>query len=281
MAKEKENKSSFVLGIIKKILNHYIVKNVIILFLTGFFILYGTLVFLRHYTKHGKVITVPDVTGLTLYEAETALSSQKMRWQLVDSVYLSTARPGTVINQNPEPGFTVKENRNIFLVINAFSPEKVIMPDVVGVSFRQAKSTLESRGLSIGRITHVPDRYKDYVRKQFYRGQEIRRGTEIIKGSEIDLELGSGLSSQMTSVPNLLGRKLPDAQRAITQYTLNFGVIIHDNTVITRADTVNAFIYQQRPTAFGGAMVQLGAAIDVWLSVDDAKRPSMPQELEN
>ena len=271
----KKNNSSLVVEILKKFLNHYIVKNVLILSFAGFIILYGTLLSLRFYTHHGEAITVPDVTGMSLLEAELTLKLQKMRWHLSDSVYVGSAKPGAVVNQNPEPGSKVKRNRNVFIVINAFAPEKVIMPDVVGVSYRQARSSLESRGLTIGRITHVPDRYRDYVRKQSYQGQEIRSGTEIVKGSIIDLEIGSGLSERRTSVPNLVGNNLSQANRTLTQYVLNLGVTIYDNTVITRADTVNAFIYQQRPAAAVGATLQLGAAIDVWLSVDDAKKPEM------
>jgi beta-lactam-binding protein with PASTA domain len=217
---------------------------------------------------------------MSLTEAEIILKSQKMRCELSDSVYVGTAKPGFVVNQNPEPGSKVKEKRKIYLVVNALAPEKVIMPNVVGVSFRQAKSMLESRGLSIGRISTKPDRYKDYVRKQFYRGQEIKVGTEIIKGSEIDLEIGSGLSSERTSIPNLLGNTLREADKTITQYVLNFGVIIYDNTVITSADSANAFIYQQRPIAAAGATLQLGSAIDVWLSVDETKKPGMTHEIE-
>ena len=281
MAKKNKINTSFLLKLIRMFLNHFIVKNLIILFIAIFFIVYLTLVFLRHYTNHGQSITVPDIRGMSLLEAEITLRAQKMRWHLSDSVYVNTVSPGAVVNQNPEPGSKVKENRNVFLVVNALAPEMVVMPDVVGVSFRQAKSSLESRGLYVGRITYVPDRFRDYVRKQLYQGREIRRGTEIVKGSEIDLELGSGLSSQSTSIPNLLGNTIPEARRTLTQYVLNFGVVIYDNTVITSADSVNAFIYQQRPAATVGATLQLGSAVDVWLSIDETRRPGAPQELEN
>ena len=267
MAELKNNITAIAL----KILKHYVVKNTIILAVSVFFMLYGTLVFLRHYTNHGQAISVPDVTGFSLTEAGILLEANKMRWQLLDSVHVAAARPGAVVNQNPEPGAKVKTNRNIFLIINAFAPEKVQMPNVVGVSFRQAKSTLESQGLYVGRITHVPYRDEGYVLRQLYQGQEIRRGAELDKGSEIELVLGGGLSSQRTSVPNLLGNNLSQAGRTLTQYVLNFGVTIYDNTVITRADTVNAVIYRQRPVATGDATLPLGSSIDVWLTIDNAR----------
>jgi len=275
-----KNNNSSPAAILKKVFNHYIVKSALILALLGFFVLYGTLVVLRHYTHHGEALQVPDVTGLTLEEAGKVLRAQKMRWQLSDSVYIASYKPGAVVNQNPEPGSKVKENRNIFLVINALAPEKVKMPNVVDLSYRQAKATLEAQGLTVGELIYVPHMAENYVLKQQYRGQDIRRGTEIVKGSVIDLVLGKGLSDEMTPVPNLLGNTLTEANEILKQYYLNFGVRLYDNDVITSADSVKAFIYRQRPAAGGNAMLQAGSPVDVWLTIDESKKPEIPNETE-
>jgi beta-lactam-binding protein with PASTA domain len=262
----------------KKFIQHYIVKNVVILILAGIFIYYGTLVVLRHYTHHGEALPVPDVTGLTIEEAGTVLQGQKMRWQLADSVYVTSVKPGTVVNQNPEAGFKVKENRNIFLIINAMAAEKVKMPDVTRVSFRQAKTMLESQGLTVGKTTYIPHMAKNYVLKQSYRGQEIRKGAMIVKGSEIELVLGSGLSDEKTPVPSILGKTLLEAHQTLTQYFLSIGVTIYDDNISTSADSLKAFIYRQRPAASADAMLQLGSSIDVWVTVNETLRPNTHQE---
>ena len=274
MAKKNSNS----VEILRKFLNHYVVKSVLILMFAVFFFYCGTLVVLRHYTHHGEMLPVPDVTGLTLSEAGKLLQSKKMRWQLSDSVYVGSVAPGAVVSQSPEPGSNVKENRNIFLIVNAKAPEKVKMPNVVDLTYRQAKSTLESQGLMVGQLIYKPFPAKDYVMKQMYRGQEIRRGTEIVKSSEIDLVLGLGLSDERTSVPNLLGNSLSEAFETMAKYFLNFGVIDYDQTVITSADSVKAFIYRQRPAAGVGVMLQLGSSIDVWMTVDETKKSDTIQE---
>lgn len=280
MDKEKYN-SSPVLVQLKKFFNHYIIKNVLIFIFAGGFIFYGTMVALRYYTHHGEALQVPDVRGLTLDEAGKLLQAQKMRWQLSDSVYVNSEKPGAVVSQNPEPGSKVKEKRNVFLIINALELEKVKMPDVVGISLRQARSTLESQGLNVGLITYVPDIAKDYVLKQLYRGQEIRRGTEITKGSEIDLILGRGLDDERTPVPDLSGKTLSEAHETLTQFSLNIGVIISDNTVNTSADSLVAFIYRQRPVTSNNATLQLGSTVDVWVTVDETKKPDTNPEKES
>ncbi len=280
MAKTNPTSSSLIEKL-KTFFNHYIVKNVLILTLICFFVFYGTLIILRHYTHHGEALSVPDVRGLTMAEAGKTLESQKMRWQVTDSVYVTSVKPGAIVNQNPEPGFKVKENRNIFLTINALAPEKVKMPDVVGVSYRQAKTVLESLGLSVGKLTYVPDIAKDNVLKQIYKGREIRKGTEIVKGSDIELVLGRGLSDEKTNVPNLVGLTLTNAQEQVAKYFLNLGVIIYDNSVITSADSIKAFIWQQKPIANVDAMLQLGSSIDVWVTVDEKKKSDTIQPKEN
>jgi beta-lactam-binding protein with PASTA domain len=268
MAKKKKNdSSSAVWTIVKKILNHFIVKNVLILMAAGMLLLWLTLTILRFYTNHGESLDVPDVRGLKVSDAEQMLRSQTMRCQLTDSVYVSTERPGAVINQYPEPGSSVKKNRNVYVIVNALAPEKVKIPKVVGVSLRQAKSMLEMQGLFIGKLTYVPDIAKDYVLRQLYRGADIRPATEIVKGSEIELVLGSGLSAERTEVPSINGYTIPEAREILTKYSLNFGVIIYDNSVETRADTLRAVIFQQKPGA--NAEVQLGSPIDVWLRVNE------------
>lgn len=279
MAKTNPN-SSFILEKLKEFFNHYVIRNILILILLGIFTFYGTLVILRHYTHHGEALPVPDVRGMALDEAGKLLQGQKMRWQLSDSVYVISVKPGAVVYQNPEPGSKVKENRNIFLVVNALAPEKVKMPNVVDLSFRQAKTTLESQGLTIGQLTYIPDIARDYVLKQLYRGKEIRRGTEIVKGSEIELVLGRGLSDEKGPVPDLLGSTLSQARETLIKYFLNISVI-YDNTVSTSADTLKAFIYQQRPAATADAILQLGSSVDVWMTVDEAKKPDAPQEKES
>jgi beta-lactam-binding protein with PASTA domain len=273
MAKSKE--ISLTVNMLKKIFNHYIFKNLLILLIIGFFMFYGSLVILRHYTHHGEALSVPDVTGLTLKEAGTVLASHQLRWQLVDSVYVASVKPGAVVSQNPEPDFKVKENRNVFLTINAMTPEKVKMPDVVGVSLRQAKTLLESQGLSLGRMSYVPDIAVNNVLKQMYQGKDITKGVEVLKGSAIDLVLGQGLSDEKTSVPNLMGLTLKDAHDYLTKYSLNIGVIIYDSTVVASADSVKAFIWQQKPAADVDALLQLGASVDIWLTADENKNSNI------
>ena len=126
--------------------------------------------FLRIFTRHGQALSVPDLTGYSLEEVDSLLTERNLRFHVVDSVYNTNFPRGSVTDQNPHPEFKVKENRTIFLTINAFNPEFISMPNVVGVSLRQATAIIETAGLKIGKLIYVPDIAKDNVLKQRLMG---------------------------------------------------------------------------------------------------------------
>jgi beta-lactam-binding protein with PASTA domain len=257
-------------------LKHLSIALAIALFLTITIFL-----FLRIFTRHGQALSVPDLSGLSLHEADSILMERKLRFQVVDSVYNSLVPRGSVIDQNPKPEFKVKENRTIFLAINAFNPEIVQMPNVVGVSLRQAGAVIETAGLRVGKLTYVPDIAVNNVLQQKFRGNVIEEGDSIIKGSEIDLVLGRGLSNEKTAAPDLVGLLMEEATQKITRRYLNLGAVIYDPSIETAEDSAAAFIWKQRPiyTEDNEILISLGASVDIWVTVDSSKLP-LPDALE-
>jgi beta-lactam-binding protein with PASTA domain len=246
-----------------------------------FLILAILFLFLRIFTRHGQALSVPDLTGYSLIEADSILRERELRFEVVDSVYNNNVDRGSIIDQNPRPEFKVKENRTIFLTINAFNPEFIRMPDVVGVSLRQAGAIIETAGLKIGKLTYVPDIAVNNVLKQKFRGNEIEKGDSILKGSEVDLVLGRGLSNERTAAPDLIGLPMEDAAHKITRRYLNMGAVIYDRSFIDAEDSAMAFVWKQRPVydEENEILINLGASVDIWVTVDSSKLPQ-PDELE-
>ncbi len=184
------------------------------------------------------------------------------------------------MDQNPPPELQVKKGRTIFLTINAIIPEMTRMPDVVGISLRQARAIIETAGLKIGRLSYVPDIAVNNVLQQKYKGDVIEEGDSIPKGAVIDLVLGRGLSDDKTAAPDLIGLHLNTAIDKITVRYLNLGAIIYDGTVETQEDSLDAFIWKQRPVFDSESLLNLGSAVDIWLTVDSTKLPDfvIPEE---
>jgi beta-lactam-binding protein with PASTA domain len=257
--------------IIKFLTTRHFLKHLVLAIGIGLGIFILLFVSLRIYTHHGEALAVPDLFGYTLQEADSIVEDRKMTYKVIDSVYVQELVKGTVVDQNPEPNFKVKEYRTIFLTMNARTPEKIVMPKVTEVSLRQAEALLTSHGLRIGELIYEPDVAKNYVLKQEHDGAKISPGDTIIKGSKIDLVLGTGLGDQSTNVPQLVGLGWREADQVTKDAFLNLGFPIYDNSVLTEEDSLNAIIYRQKPMANRQIQIPMGSYIDVWLTADTVK----------
>jgi len=229
------------------------------------------LIWLNIYTRHGQARPVPDFYGLNLEETAILAKKNKLKFQVIDSVYTTVVARGCVSEQNPKPGFKVKKWRRIAISINAFNPEMVAIPDLVGLPKRQALSVIQSSGLEPGQLRYIPDLSVDFVIKQLHNGREVNPGDSIQKGSVIDIVLGKGLSNERTPVPELVGMTFERAKSSILGASLNLGAFIYDNSVINAGDSAKAFVYKQNPEYNEEATLQLGSAVYMWLTIDSAK----------
>jgi eukaryotic-like serine/threonine-protein kinase len=257
---------------LKFLITRLFLKNFLIVFSISASLLIIIFIWLRIYTHHREAISVPDFYGMTIEEVQKSTGEKKLRFQVVDSVYVNNAKKGIILDQNPPPFFKVKKHRTIFLTMNALNPEKVKMPNVTGISLREARANLESRGLSVGRIIYVPDIALNYVLRQVVKGKDIPEGASVIKGSRIDLVLGKGLSNDKIGVPQIEGMRLYEAEQRLIESYLNLGAVIYDNSIITGEDSLNARIFRQRPDITESG-INLGASVDIWLTIALSKIP--------
>ena len=123
--------------------------NILIAIIVSFLIFVICFQLLKVWTNHGEYLRVPDVKGKTFQEASTFLETQGFDVVVQDSVYYDTIAPTVVYKQFPDPDATVKVNRTIYLTINRASAPLIVMPNLVGMSFRNAELELRARGLKL------------------------------------------------------------------------------------------------------------------------------------
>lgn len=254
----ESKKSSFLKFIIKNILAAIAVVTVIILI---------TLFWLNRYSNHGKYIEVPDFTDLTINEMSQLIEENNLRYKIIDSLFIPNKKRGVVINQNPQPGFNVKKNRNIFITINSIKAEIITMPNLVGLSMRQAKSVAERNGLFIKDLIYQEDLATNYVLDQLYKRSPIASGDKIAKGSHISIVCGISVNERNTTTPNLFNKNKKQAINSIQNASLNIGKIYFDNTVKSAKDSSSAKVWKQSP-AFNNQL-NLGTRINIWLTKDN------------
>ena len=217
---------------------------------------------LKIYTKHDESIAVPKVKGLHISAAIQALEDAGLEYQ-IDSVYQMDAKPGMVIEQDPEQGFHVKSGRTIYLTIITQVAPEVAFPNIKDKTLIEATAILKNHNLRIGDTSYVADIARDIVLDAQFAGQSIRNGRMIPKGSRIDLVLGNGLVANEVEIPNLVGLPLNEAKFALSGAGLGLGTVTYDPSV---TDTATAVISVQSPGIEKG-LTSLGAKIDVTLSL--------------
>lgn len=149
------------------------------------------------WTRHDSTISVPSVKSMTFDNAARMLADEGLVAVLTDSVYDKSTRPGTVIEQNPKVGTVVKEGREVYLTINAFSPKMVTLPTLTDISVRQAKSILE--GLEIKNVVEkrVPSDFQDLVLGVYYKGRRLSPGARVPVNVRIEIEVGEGVQESL------------------------------------------------------------------------------------
>ncbi len=256
--------------IIDSLNKNIVLKNLLLTVFIVVFLLAIIFTSLRIYTHHGEALTVPDLTGLTVKEAEKILTEKNFSFVVFDSVFVNDFEKGTVVEQHPVAGFKVKRKRKIFITVNAMNPEKIVMPNLIQLTIRRAQAKLESFGLKLGQIYYEPDISVNMVLAQKYKGREINPGDTIIKGSFIDLVLGKGLSNESSMVPNLIGLTLEEATLKASDAFLRIGGAVPDPGVPEKKKA-NALVYRQRPEHNKSVRIPLGSSVDVWLTLDSTK----------
>lgn len=226
---------------------------------------------LNFYTRHGQSNPVPNFSGKVLTEAQSIAKQNNLKIEILDSIYTNKVAPGAVVDQVPEAGFGVKNNRTIFLTINSIQKEMVVLPKLTAISFRQAQVLIENYGLLIGEISYQPSEYNNLVLKVEQDSVEVFQGKMIVKGSIINLVIGRDTENEETPLPDLRGLNIEQARNIITDAMLNFGVLIYDSSFKTAEDTLNAIIWRQLPDAKAKANVELGTSVDLWITVDEEK----------
>ena len=245
-------------------------RSMVYAFTAALTLLMFLLLYLRIYTHHNRSIAVPDFSNLPMDVASKLIESRHLRYEIFDSVYVVSLDPGVVIDQHPKAGSMVKKNRKIYFTLNANSPEKMIMPDLVGITLREARTKITVAGLRLGKLSYRYSIAKNVVLEQQLNGNIIEPGDTLLKGSAVDIVLGKGLSNEKSMVPNLVGLTVEQAITKATDAFFTINTSIPDETVEENPEIV-PFIFRHHPPHNTNVLVPLGTQITVWVTTDSSK----------
>ena len=175
------------------------VKQLILALVAFLFFCFLIIQWLRITTNHSQKIEVPNLAKMSISDAENALETLDLEFVVIDSAnYNPDYPPKSIIEQSPEAGQFVKENRKIYLTLNPTRYPNVQLPDILGKTKRQAVAQLLAVGFRVDTaVVYVDDLAEDVVRGVLMNNKELSKGDRVPQNSLIKLKVGDGLRGQL------------------------------------------------------------------------------------
>ncbi|WP_445735458.1 PASTA domain-containing protein [Mariniflexile sp.] len=181
------------MSVIKFLTSKVFLKQILLAIAAIIVLVFIVLKWLNITTNHGDFQTVPDLKGKSVSVASIELNSNNLVMQVQDSANYNPDYPKfSVIDQDPNAGAQVKEERKIYITVNPSGYRKITVPDLRERTFRQAKPTLEALGFKVGKVTYVDNIAKDLVLQMSFKGEDLKEGDKLAMTSSIDFVLGNG-----------------------------------------------------------------------------------------
>lgn len=201
-----------------------------------------------------SLVKVPELVGLTEDEAQGRLERIGLEYTVRSGVTHHLAPEGAVLAQDPLPGQYTRPGAPIYVSLSR-GPELHVLPDVSGLSERQAAIVLERLGydVAVERTTHTLEGGKAVETRP-------EAGTELAVPAEVTLVVSEG--RPVVQVPELVGRHVDDAQGALSGAGLELGAITYD----PQAPDAPGRIVGQYPPA--GYSLREGGAVEVRVAGD-------------
>jgi len=168
-------------------------------------------------------IIVPDLTNMNVLEAQKTLINQGLSMDIANNIYHDTIAEGAIIKQSPSAGNRVKEGRTITVTVS-LGVSKVKVPDLSGLTEREAKIVLEQVNLTLGKTSTG---YSGDFAENTIIFQSPKSETEIEQNTPVDIILSLGSEPKQIAMPKLLGLSINDARQRLLTNGLTEGTITY------------------------------------------------------
>jgi beta-lactam-binding protein with PASTA domain len=184
----------------KKLISPMVWGNALAMLLFLAIVIWGTMIFLNNYTRHGESIEVPDLRGQKPEAAMMRLEALGLTGVVTDTGYVTTQPPYTLLDQSIAPGKCVKSGRTINLTINANGARPMAIPDLANnTSVREAEARLRTLGFTLTEHEYISGDL-DWVYAVKVRGREVNVGEKIPVNIPLTLVVGKGLENDFEIV---------------------------------------------------------------------------------
>ena len=167
------------------------------------------------------VIDVPDLGGMPWDDARQRLYDIGLRLMVSERVYSDSLEKGVILNQEPEPGVSVKKGRQVCVIVSDGSEVSEI-PRIRNLTERVARRKMRDAGFTNVIVHKVYDERQDEDKAI---GTVPPSGVRTSRELEISLRISKGPRPTHATVPNVVGEMLSEAKMQIEDNSLSVGKI--------------------------------------------------------
>lgn len=213
-------------------------------------------------------VKIPILNGLPMAKASEKLSQLGLKTVVGDSSFDESIPLGAVISSRPNTGKRVKKGRAVTLSLSK-GQRFYMVPEVRGVSLRDARLKLETKNLNLGEIRYISS---EIIPQTVVLDQFPAPGSKLIRYGEVNLHVSSGSEQNLKSIPNLIYTSIKDVEDSLSKYEMTLGEIsetIDDNQPM-------GIILLQNPSP--GVMAARLTPIDLTINVISESQPGRDDE---
>lgn len=189
-------------------------------------------------------VPVPDVSGKSSDEATSKLEAEGFKVS-TDYKYSDTVAQGKVVETAPSAGTSAQKGETVTIYLSR-GPEGTEMPNLIGQTEEQAKSTLNSMGCSV----NVNTEYNTTQEAGKVVGQSIDPGVRVTSGTTVTIAISKGEPSYgykaTITAPSASG----------DTYVVSADITLTDsngNTLFSQSVDISSFPYTLEKTGITGS----------------------------
>ncbi len=214
-----------------------------------------------HFAIHGAEVQVPSLKGMTVAEARSVTAGLGLNLNVDNRYYSGEVAAGHILTQSPAPETVVRREWHV-RVSESLGPQKVDVPNVVGLQDRVAELQLRRAGLEVGPTAHIPTASAAdgavLAQDPPAHALDIAQPTVSLLVAEPDSETPDGYV-----MPNLVGMPVLSAQMQLAKFGIKCATPTYQAVSIPPVGSGNA--PPQLPVKPGAVIVQFppaGARVD-------------------
>jgi len=216
------------------------------------------------FLQRPSAVLVPELAGMTLEDAETALRDAGLRPGDRTLRRTRDRAENTVVDQSPAPGKSAPPDSRVDLT---YAAPLTTMPGVVGLPVERAKEQLAAAGFVLGQIV-------ERATNQAPAGQVLEQSPPPRAASDEEKPVARVVIAtrpQPVNVPELVGLELDAAKRTLAASGLQPGNVTYRSTTARPAGTV----LDHSPGA--GTKLARGESVQLTVAQAPAQPPRAPQ----